>query len=433
MTWPVLTLLLAAPRPAAPAPAVPPPDDERALAQEARLDTVIRVALRLNPELRELAERAGAADERARGAGAFPEPELQAQLWQQPLSKPFDPQAGGMVMVGLRQAFPAPGARDARGRAARAEAGAARLAVVGRQQELLLQVRKALAEYALAEQEQLIHLDHMELTSRFLELARSTYQAGRLSKQEFLRASAELARVHADIAATAQARRASGAWLNTLMGRDPSAPLGPAHLSAPAETEFSVEEAEHALEERPEIAAAARAVERSQASLEGARRVARWPGLMLGADYGYMPMDGTRNYTLMAGVTLPWLWGRSGSDEREAERLLAADRAALESARRLARFQVRDAKTRLDAARESYDILDGQVVPQWRQAAEAAQAAFAAGGADALSVLDANRSYLQVRLERGRALARLHAALADLERAAGHLHGFSAAPEGAGE
>lgn len=219
----------------------------------------------------------------------------------------------GPVLTLLLLAAPRP---DARGRAARAEAGAARLAVVGRHQKLLLQIRKALAEHALAEQEPLIHLDHMELTSRFLELARSTYQAGLLSS------------------------------------------------------------------------------------------------------------------TLMAGVTLPWLWGRSGSDEREAERLLAADRAALESARRLARFQVRDAKTRLDAARDSYDILDGQVVPQWRQAA---QAAFAAGGADALSVLDANRSYLQVRLGRGRALARLHAALADLQRAAGHLHGFSAAPEGAGE
>jgi hypothetical protein len=39
--------------------------------------------------------------------------------------------------------------------------------------------------------------------------------------------------------------------------------------------------------------------------------------------------------------------------------------------------------------------------------------------------MDANRGYLQVRLERVRALARLHGALGDLERAAGHLHGYS--------
>ncbi len=399
--------------------------DEAELAREARLETVLRVARALSPDLREARERAAAARERPGAASALPEPELQAQLWQQPLRRPFDADAGGMVMAGLRQSFPAPGTLSARWRAARADAGAAAAAVASREQELLLQIRKALAEYALAEQEQLVHLDHMELTNRFVELARSSYQEGRLSKQAFLRASAELARVHADIAATAQARRASGAFLNTLMGRDPDAPLGPARLEPPRATEFSLPEAEHDLDRRPELVAAALAVERGQAQLDAARGAAAWPGFMVGADLGYMPMDGTRTYTLMAGMSIPWLWGRRGHDEREAARTLAADRAALESSRRNARLQIRDARARLESAREAYDILDAQVVPQMGQAAEASQAAFAAGQLDALSVLDANRAYLQVRLERIRALTRLVSALADLERAAGHLHGFT--------
>jgi len=126
------------------------------------------------------------------------------------------------------------------------------------------------------------------------------------------------------------------------------------------------------------------------------------------------------------GLVLRTVRGRNSEAHR-----LAADEAALEAARRSARLQVRDAKSRLDAAREAYDILDGQVVPQWQQAAKATQAAFASGqAADALAVLDASRGYLQVRLERVRALARLHGALGDLERAAGHLHGYSEAEEG---
>ncbi|MBI5070497.1 MAG: TolC family protein [Deltaproteobacteria bacterium] len=415
-------LLLAAPTPGA--------TDEAELVREARLELVLRVARAHSPDLREVRERAAAAAGRSSGSGSLPEPELQLQLWQQPLSKPFDADAGGMFMVGLRQPLPAPGTRSARHRAAQADAGMAAAAALAREADLLQQARRALAEYALAEQEHAIHLDHMELTSRFTELARASYQEGRLSKQEFLRASAELARVHADIVATAQAGRASRAFLNTLMGRDPDAPLGPPRLDPPAESEFSVEEAEHALAERPELVAAQRAVERSAASLEAAQRSARWPGFMVGADVGYMPMDGTRTYTLMAGMTLPWLWGRRSDEEREASHLLAADQAALDAARRNARLQVRDAKTRLDAAREAYDILDGQVVPQWQQAAQATQAAFASGqAADALAVLDANRGYLQVRLERVRSLARVHGALGDLERAAGHLHGFSEGQE----
>lgn len=408
----------------APAPGLP--GEEAGLAAEARLDLVLAAIRAHNPELRELRERLAAAQARTGGSASLPEPELQLQLWQQPLRKPFDPDAGGMIMLGLRQPLPVPGTRAARHRAAEADAGMAAAAARAREADLVQQARRALAEYALAEREHAIHLDHMELTSRFTELARASYQEGRLSKQEYLRASAELARVHADIVATAQAGRASRAFLNTLMGRDPDAPLGPARLDPPAESEFSVEEAERALAERPEVTAAERAVARGQASLEAAQQAARWPGFMVGADVTYMPMDGTKTYTLMGGMTLPWLWGRRGDEEREAERLLAADRAALDAARRNARLQVRDAKTRLDASREAYDILDSQVVPQWQQAAQATQAAFASGQAgDALGVMDANRGYLQVRLERVRALARLHGALGDLERAAGHLHGYS--------
>lgn len=403
--------------------------EEAELAKETRVDLVLRLARQRNPDLREALERAAAASARIAGASAFPEPEAQVQLWQQPLSRPFDPKAGGMVMMGLRQSLPAPGLRAARGRAAQADADAARAGIQTRELDVVSQVRRAYAEYALAELEQLVHLDHMELTSRFVEMARAYYQDGRLSKQDFLRASAELSRLHGDVVATAQARRASGSFLNVLMGRDPDAPLGPARLEVPPQTEFSVEEAEHALEARPDLVAAHHAVLRSEAALDAARRGARWPGLMVGADYGYMPAEGTSSYTLMVGGNLPWLWGRRDSEVREAERNLAADRAALESARRTAAFQVREAKTRLDAAREAYDVLDGQVVPQTRQAVETVEAAFASGQEASLGMLDALRAYLQVRLERARALARLHAALADLERAAGHLHGLGLTPE----
>ena len=59
----------------------------------------------------------------------------------------------------------------------------------------------------------------------------------RLTKRFLDHPSAELARVHADIVATAQAGRASRAFLNTLMGRDPDAPLaGWTRYTAPTDT-----------------------------------------------------------------------------------------------------------------------------------------------------------------------------------------------------
>ena len=56
---------------------------------------------------------------------------------------------------------------------------------------------------------------------------------------------------------------------------------------------------------------------------------------------------------------------------------------------------------------------------QARRSLEATQAAYAAGHGDALGLLEALRSYLQVRIERVRALAELASSEADLKRAAG--------------
>jgi outer membrane protein TolC len=101
---------------------------------------------------------------------------------------------------------------------------------------------------------------------------------------------------------------------------------------------------------------------------------------------------------------------------------------ALESARNVALFELRDAQARLKAAEQSYRIIDRDLLPQARQSLEAAQAAFAAGKGDALGLLDSARSYLQVRVEHARALARLGSSSADLERALGSDLTASARP-----
>jgi outer membrane protein TolC len=75
----------------------------------------------------------------------------------------------------------------------------------------------------------------------------------------------------------------------------------------------------------------------------------------------------------------------------------------------------------VNSARQSFSIIDQDLLAQAQRSLEATQAAYAAGQGDALGLLDALRSYLQVRIERVRALAELASSQADLERAAGTL------------
>jgi outer membrane protein TolC len=398
---------------------------ERQLASEARLLTILRVVGERNPELREAALRAGAADARVAAAARLPDPELKGELWGVPLAHPVSFDQSQTIMLGLRQAFPAWGSLDARERAAREEAAAANDGVEARRQELAAQARRAFATYARADREYRIHLEHVGLTSRVVELARSLYQVGHGSQQDLLRAQVEMSRLHVDVAGIEQQRRSAQALLNALMERASDAPLGPA--PDVTSSDFVARETQKASEldaalddRRPELRAAARAVRRSEASLEATKREADLPALMVGADYWYMPLFTTHHaYGAMVSMTLPWLNPRRRDEVKAAEHASAAERSALRAQRTAARYQLRDADAKVSAARETLALLHERVLPDARRSFESAQAAFQSGRGDITPVLDAGRNFLQTRIDEVRALADLETSEADYARAAG--------------
>jgi outer membrane protein, heavy metal efflux system len=396
---------------------------DRELATEARLPTILRVIGARNPDLREASERAGAAEARAAASRRLPDPELKGELWGVPLTHPVGFDRANTIMLGLRQSFPAWGTRDARERAAREDAASAGDTAEARRQEVVAQARRAFAAYARADREYRIHLEHVGLTSRIVEVARSLYQVGRGGQQDLLRTQAELSRLHVDVAGVEQQRRSAQALLNALMDRDPDAALGPAP-DVSANDALAGQDvpanAERALEQRPELKAAARAVKRSDAALDVAKREADLPALMVGADYWYMPMAPDRHgYGAMVSMSLPWLNPGHRDEVKAAERSGAAERSALRAQQAAARYQLRDADAKLRAARETLALVHDRVLADARRSFEAAQASFQSGGGDVTPLLDAARSYLQVRIDEVRALAELDASRADVARAAG--------------
>lgn len=395
--------------------------DDGELARTARLETIARLALSRNPDIAEADARARASAAHTQAAARLPDLQLKYEQWGVPLAHPAALDQANTVMLGVRQTFPAWGTRDARRRAAAEQAGGAADAARGQRQDVLSQVRRAYVAYCRADQELRLHLEHAGLTSRIVELAKVNQRTGHGSLQDVLRLELELTRVHVDVAALEREQRSSRALLNALMDRAPEAPLGPPeNLTAGAENDVAA--LEKSLEaRRPEIDRAARAVRRSQALLDGVRREARFPELMVGADYWYMPAfpDFHQAYGAMVAINLPWLSGGRRDEEREAEETLSADRHALESARNTVRYQLRDAVARVESAKQTFTIVDQNLLAQAQRSLEAAQAEYAAGRGDAAGILDALRSQLEVRLQRVRALAELASSQADLDRAAG--------------
>ncbi|HEY3447884.1 MAG TPA: TolC family protein [Myxococcales bacterium] len=394
-------------------------DSADPLSTRADLPSLVARALEQNPDLAADREHVRAADLKAKAAGGFPDLSLRYQLWNAPLERPYEAE---MHMFGLQQEFPAYGVRGARERAGEAEARTVEHLERARELDVVSQLHKAYSDLLRVDHERQIREEHVRIAGRIAELARANYQSGRVSQQDVLRAGVELSRLKADFASLDQARASAAALVNALVGRPMDAPLGAlSELPAPPEPP-QPSALEDRVEARPEISSIDSSIARSQADLDAAHQSGRWPGLMVGVDYMFSPMSmaSQHGWSAMVSMTLPWLNPRHGEEVAAAERTVSADRRTRDAALVTARFQLRDALARYRAARETFTLLERDLLPQAKQSYEAAETAFASNQGDALGLLDSERSLLQVRIDRERALAQMHSGWADVERAIGN-------------
>jgi outer membrane protein TolC len=400
---------------------------EAALAREVQPEVVLPLALARSPEVRAARARLRAALAEVPAAARPPDLQLQVELWGVPLVRPYAVHESEMIMAGLRQSFPP--ALEERARAALADARVQQATLAARASTVAARVRTASAELYRAERERAIHEEHLALAERLVEVARAGYAAGAGSQQQILALLLDGSRFRTQLAEAEAARTTAAAYLNTLLLRPPDAPLGPmAELAADLPPLDRPRLAALARERRPELAAARGAIERSQADLDVARSQASVPEFMVGLDYMVDPMMQTHFYGAMVSLSLPWLNPGRREAVEAAEHAVAAERAALEGAEAVVQFELHDAAARFDAARVALGIIERESLPRAGQSFDAARAEFLAGRADVVRVLDALRALWDVRLERVRTLARLHAALADVDRAVGAA-GEPATPE----
>jgi outer membrane protein TolC len=405
-------------------PAARSPGDLRAaehsLAREARLEPILRLVLARNPELDEIRARTRSVRESSAAVSRLPDPEVEYRLWAQPIRRPLALGSAQMHMVGIRQAFPAPGTLGARSEALSAEASVLSQTRRAREQALIAQTRRAFADYYLADREHRIHLAHVALAEQALTTARAIYAGAGGSQEDVVRAMVETSRMHNDVATVDAERNTARALLNTLMARPVDAPLGPPAALERKVTTTRAAGLERELAGRPDVLAALERTKVSERELDAARASRAYPSFMVGVEYMFMPpMAEPHNYGVSLSMSLPWLNPGYGEQVRAAEAQVSADRNALSAARLTARYELYEARERLAAARESLAIIERDLLPQAEQSYDLSQAVYRGGRGGSLAMFDALRVLLDVRLERERTLARIATALADLERAAG--------------
>ena len=343
-----------------------------------------------------------------------------AELWQVPLERPYAVDDAGMLMLGLRQKLPAPGARAARAEALRHEARA-RMAMAGSSaRDVRREAGLTFVDYAEAFELRKVTLEQQQLLGK-LRAAAGARQAGGGTLADVASAHAELALLEAELASQSAGVEAGRERLNVLLRRDVSAPLGDPLWGAHAEAAISSAAAlRTARQQRPEQNVARAERDARRAELRADEREASWPEFSLAGLYfapvGAMPEHG---YGVSASMSLPWLWG-AARHKRDAER---ASLEAAERARQAVDLAIlRDvtsalSKVRALAARSA--VLHERALPASLRAADAVRVGYQSGRTELARILEAERRVLEVRTDLVRTRAELERALVDLEWAMG--------------
>jgi outer membrane protein TolC len=385
------------------------------------LDDYLALALAGSPRIRAAESALAAGRARAPRAEALPDPSLGLTQFIEPVETRVGPQRR---ILSLSQALPWFGTLSLRGDVERreSEARAAELAAV----ELDVLAETTAAYYEIARLEAAIDVTrrHLALLEQWEHAAQARYATGTGGYADLIKAQVELG-VLGDRLVELQDRRGPlAAALNALADRPLDAPASavlPDSLAPPVVDDAALAAALRT--QNPRLLAWDHRTERFAAAERLARK-AGLPGFRLSLNYiqtdpartAGVPDSGQDAVSASLAVNLPlWRGGVAAGVREAAEQGHAAAASRREAENVLGAELQSDLFALRDAARKAR-LYGATLAPKARQSLEAVRAAYTAGDARFLDLIDAERLLLELELSTARALADAGIARARVER-----------------
>lgn len=329
------------------------------------------------------------------------------------------------VMPGLMQMFPGPGKLKAAADVATAESGAKYYAFETSVLQTAFGVKRAYYQLWFLDENIRINRETLELLAELEEAARAQNAAGKVTLQDVYRAQIEQDQLATEIENLEDSRRPLIAQLKGALGlrRDEPNPPQPSRLESTPLTLHGDELLDTAFERNPRLKMMEAEVRMAEAAIALARK-SKVPDFSLGlmADAKAAPTM----FRPQAGMTLPIWRDKIAAQIAQAQ---AGKRAAE------ARLTSEQIMVTVDFAMKSYDyreitrnlaLLQDKLIPKARQSLEVARAGYLAGQIDFFNLIDAERTWLNFRLQEVEARTRREIILADLSLIIAGI-----APEGA--
>jgi cobalt-zinc-cadmium efflux system outer membrane protein len=385
------------------------------------LDDVVRIALARNPEIEVAVRRVAIAEAHVPAAGALDDPIAMYRGWGVPLQQPWNFN-DAQNMFSITETLPGPGKRGLRTSVAQSDVAESKAELQQTRLDVRVHVHKAFNDMLLANDELRVHQQHVSIARQAIEAARIKYAVGKVPQQDILKAQVALTQLAEHMIRFDRDAELARARLNTLLGRDPAAPLhvrGEYAVLAPLPNEQALEEL--ALHSRPDLVMAQVAAERSHKEQALARK-AYVPDFTVTGGYMLMPptVDMRNDYMVEGSMNLPWLNHRKHDAEIAESTARATEQDAELAALRNAAFgQVQEALVQAQASQKFALLYRDQLQPQAEATLQASVIAYENEKTDFLDLLDSQMTVIDIDLAWVQAVADFDTRLADLELATG--------------
>jgi cobalt-zinc-cadmium efflux system outer membrane protein len=380
------------------------------------LDELVSEALARNPAIQSTERRVAAMKARIPQAKTLPDPKVSVG-WMGNIT-PFDVQEGdpsSYRSVSAMQEFPYPGKLKLRGQIADREAEAVWWEYEKTRRRVVAEVKAAYYDYFFFDKAIEITLKNKELLEKLTKIAEVRYQVGKGIQQDVLRAQVELSRLLQRLTVLEQQKKTAQVRLNTLLFRDPEAPLAAPAPFERAKLAYTLEELyQKARQNDTGLQRDQRLIERDQYAVNLARKE-YYPDFSVGYMYQNRPrIPEMHGFTFTLNIPI-FYKTKQREEVTEATNNLLSTQKAQEDRQTTLFFEVKEQYLAAKASDGLVKLFAQAVVPQSSLALESSMAAYQVGTVDFLTLLDNFITVLDYQVNYYRELSNYEMALARLE------------------
>ena len=289
--------------------------------------------------------------------------------------------------------------------------------------QLIEAARLAFFEYYLTDRSLSVNAEGLKLLNEFRQNADSLYKTGKVPQQDVFQADVEIGRQKERKVTLERMQSVAKARINTLMHLPTSAPLPLPAQAVPASMKFPTLEIlqNQAVQNRPDLRAIADRISAEEASLGLARRD-YYPDVELSGAYDSIMGNGPmRSVAPQVGVkiNLPVRLKKRDAAVNEALFKIAQKRAELASRTDQINFQVQEAYDQFQESEKILKLYVKEILPSAQANIKAAQAAYQTGKVPFLSLVEAQRNFVNLKDRYYEATADFFRRRANLDRAIG--------------